>query len=105
MLPPALGVLAQLSSKSLRGFALSNIITQLAVFVPLSHIPALLTGRMSYVDIAWPAGLVAIAAQAKAFSAGGGNPVRQNLIFLAYLFQVPDYWDRKVLQSLNYLRK
>ena len=64
MLPsPTLGLLALLSSKVLRNFATQNALTQLAVFVPLTHIPALVTGRMSYVDVAWPAGLVAIAVQ------------------------------------------
>lgn len=84
---PVVGTLMLLSSNAIGDFALKNIYIQLAVFIPLVHIPALLTGRMSYVDIAWPAGLFALAIEAKVFAEEGGNPLRQNLIFFAYLFQ------------------
>ena len=33
---------------------------QLLVFTPTALVPALVTGRMSWVDIAWPWGLVTI---------------------------------------------
>ena len=38
-----------------------NTATQVALFVPLCQLPVLLTGKMSYVDIAWPLGLCALA--------------------------------------------
>ena len=39
---------------------ITNIITQVIVFIITAHIPAFITGRMSYVDIAWPWGLISI---------------------------------------------
>ena len=39
---------------------LTNMVLQTVVFLLTAHLPALLTGRMSYVDIAWPWGLVTI---------------------------------------------
>lgn len=38
-----------------------NMWTQLAIFVPIVQIPALLKSRMSYVDLGWPYGLCALA--------------------------------------------
>ena len=40
--------------------ALTNLVAQLLVFLPTALVPALVTGRMSWVDIAWPWGLVTI---------------------------------------------
>ena len=40
--------------------AVTNAIIQIIIFIVTAHVPALLTGRMSYVDIAWPWGLIAI---------------------------------------------
>ena len=42
------------------GLALANAAAQLAVFLVTAVVPALGTGRMSYVDIAWPWGLVTL---------------------------------------------
>ena len=39
---------------------LTNMVLQTVVFLLTAHLPALLTGRMSYVDIAWPWGLVTL---------------------------------------------
>ena len=54
---PIIGLLA-----SNRFFAptVTNSLVQLVWFAVSVHIPALITGRMSYVDIAWPWGLVCI---------------------------------------------
>ena len=58
MSAPALAVFAYLwSSERFKRFARLNLLTQLAVFIPAVQIPAFLTGRLSYVDIAWPTGL------------------------------------------------
>ena len=40
--------------------AVTNAINQIIIFTVTAHVPALFTGRMSYVDIAWPWGLMAI---------------------------------------------
>ena len=46
-------------------------------------IPAYYTGRMSYVDIAWPAGLVAIGVNT--FIYGTGNRLRKSIVSLQYV--------------------
>ena len=56
-LPP---VIVLLLSKNFASPALLNCIIQLVVFTLTAQIPAFLTNRMSYVDIAWPWGLVSI---------------------------------------------
>lgn len=40
----------------------TNALSQLALFLPVVQLPALMTGRMSYVDIGWPCGLVLLGA-------------------------------------------
>ena len=54
---PVIGLLA---SSQFSAPALTNLIIQPIWFLISVNIPALLTGRMSYVDIAWPWGLVMI---------------------------------------------
>merc|ERR1711936_1507028 len=56
-LAPVIGLLA---SSQFYAPALTNLIIQPIWFLISVNIPALLTGRMSYVDIAWPWGLVMI---------------------------------------------
>src|SRR5688572_29826526 len=51
-----------------RDFALGNLLAQLAVFVPFANLPAWRSNRISYVDFAWPAGLVAIGIQLVVFA-------------------------------------
>jgi steroid 5-alpha reductase family enzyme len=46
-----------------RSFATGNLATQAVLFIVIAAIPAYRTGTMSYVDIAWPWGLVAIGLQ------------------------------------------
>ena len=43
-----------------QNFMIINLVAQLSVFLIAACIPALLTKRMSYVDIAWPFGLISI---------------------------------------------
>ena len=52
------------SPAGVRSLFLANARRQLLIFFPLCQLPVLLTGKMWYVDIAWPAGLVALAATA-----------------------------------------
>ena len=40
--------------------AIYNASLQIIVFILTANIPALITGRMSYVDLAWPYGLITI---------------------------------------------
>ena len=56
-LPP---VVVLLMSNNFANAAIFNGILQIVVFILTANIPALVTGRMSYVDIAWPWGLVSI---------------------------------------------
>lgn len=49
-----------LFSPQFSGPALLNACLQLVVFIALAHVPSLATGRMSYVDLAWPWGLVTL---------------------------------------------
>ena len=59
---------ALLAAESTRTFALVNLVVQLLVFVPASCLPGWRTKRMSYVDIGWPWGLVAIGMLTLVFS-------------------------------------
>ena len=52
--------IALISQSDLAGFAWVNLVVQLVIFIGLACIPAYFTNRMSYVDAAWPSGLVAI---------------------------------------------
>ena len=52
---PALGIVAiSIAARPLSSFAIGNLATQAVLFTALAVIPAYRTGRMSYVDIAWP---------------------------------------------------
>lgn len=53
---------------SLYPFALSNALLQTILFLFVVILPAIKTGRMSYVDIGWPLGLVLIGLQVLFFS-------------------------------------
>lgn len=59
----ALCLAALLWAAPTRGFALLNLAAQFAIFVPFAHLPAWRSNRLSYVDFAWPAGLVALGVQ------------------------------------------
>lgn len=61
---PALAVVAVLiATPRFQTFAIGNLLTQAVLFTVIAALPAHRTRRMSYVDIAWPWGLVAIAVQ------------------------------------------
>jgi len=51
-----------------REFALWNALIQAAIFIPSACIPAWRTNRMSYVDFAWPAGILALGIQTFIFA-------------------------------------
>lgn len=83
-LPAAIGLITLARSQFSQQFW-QNLGIQLAIFIPVVQIPAYATGRMTYVDIGWPAGLVAIGAQSLVF--GTGSLWRKVLVSLAYLSQ------------------
>ena len=60
-----------------------NGLIQIALFIPLACLPGWKTGRMSYVDIAWPAGLMAIGINILIFM--DGDHWRKLVIAAVYL--------------------
>ena len=74
---------ALLASVSFGGIGLANGVLQLALFGVVACLPAWKTGRLSYVDIAWPWGLALIGALC--------------------LFLADGYWLRRVLVGGVYL--
>lgn len=83
-LPYVLCLLLMLLSPQLQSFTLSNVIVQAVLFLLICIIPAIKTGRMSYVDLAWPLGLFFIGAQVLWFS--DGPTLRSYIITGLYLF-------------------
>lgn len=86
VLPP---IFVLFFSTQFSSVAQTNALVQLLWFLVSVHIPALVTGRMSYVDIAWPWGLVWIGLSPfMSGGAGGGTGgwiTRENLVTMAYL--------------------
>ena len=68
LLPFVLGWALILSSESLSALGLINGLAQLLLFGLVVCLPTWRTGRMSYVDIGWPWGLVLLALLALVFS-------------------------------------
>jgi len=72
------------NSASLTILVLVNAGVQISLFVFVACIPFLRTGRMSYVDIAWPFGVALIGAQLLLFA--DGNFERKVAVGVVYLF-------------------
>jgi steroid 5-alpha reductase family enzyme len=70
LVPFVLGWMILLSSATLSGLALVNGLAQLILFGLVVCLPIWKTGRMSYVDIGWPLGLVLIGILSCLFSDG-----------------------------------
>ena len=77
-------VLAFLVTSQFHSPSLTNMILQTLVFLLTAHLPCLLTGRMSYVDIAWPWGLLTIGLL-PLISPPQVSSVRTHLVMAAYL--------------------
>ena len=72
-----------LSSNKYRDFTIVNSILQLLIFLFVAHIPGYKTGRLSYVDVAWPWGVFIIGAVTLAM--GTGWIVRKVAISIVYM--------------------
>ena len=64
-------------------FLLINLISQIFIFLFIVCIPAYFTDRMSYVDIAWPFGLVTIGIIS--FFYGDGYLLKKSIISMLYI--------------------
>ncbi len=84
LLPFVLGWVLLLFTNSLFEVSLINGLAQLLLFLFVVCIPAWKTGRMSYVDIGWPWGLVVIGVMTLVFS--DGNWLRTALVGGVYIF-------------------
>ena len=82
--PFVMGILLLTLYSPWQEFLCWNIIVQFLIFVCFACIPAYLTQRMSYVDIAWPWGLVAIGLLILIF--GEGYWLRKSIVAGMYLF-------------------
>lgn len=69
---------------ALHPFALTNALLQTLLFLLVVIIPAIKTGRMSYVDIGWPIGLVLIGLQVWWFAPAQGW--HSTIVAAMYLF-------------------
>ncbi|MEO8002087.1 MAG: DUF1295 domain-containing protein [Arenimonas sp.] len=83
-LPYVFCLLLMLLSPQLQAFTLSNVLVQAILFLLICIIPAIKTGRMSYVDLAWPMGLFFIGVQVFLFS--DELTLRSGIIASLYLF-------------------
>ena len=86
-LAPWAGFATLLTDRRTRDFALANAFWQTLLFIPLAQLPALRTGVMSWVDLAWPTGLVALGLQLKLNAGKATNSWRTSLGAALYLFQ------------------
>lgn len=78
-----LGITLGTSNATLATLLISNAIAQLVLFVAVACIPYLRTGRMSYVDIAWPFGVALIGVHVLLL--GDGDLVRRSIVGGIYL--------------------
>jgi len=92
------GWLLLLLSNSFTFISLINGSLQLLLFVLVVCLPIWRTGRMSYVDIGWPSGLVIIGVLTWLYSSG--DPVRVALVSMVYIL----VGSRMALGALNMWR-
>ena len=69
--------------ENFQNFLLINLISQIFIFLFIVCLPAYFTNRMSYVDIAWPFGLVAIGIIS--FFCGDGYLLKKSIISMLYI--------------------
>ena len=78
------GLALSASHEALSNLLLINALVQMTLFILVACIPFLKTGRMSYVDIAWPFGVACIGIQILLL--GDGDFVRKVIASAVYLF-------------------
>jgi steroid 5-alpha reductase family enzyme len=71
------------ANETLASMILMNGVVQMVLFILLAGIPFLITGRMSYVDIAWPFGVALIGVLILLM--GDGNLIRKSVVGGIYL--------------------
>jgi steroid 5-alpha reductase family enzyme len=69
--------------ENFQNFLLINLISQIFIFLFIVCLPAYFTDRMSYVDIAWPFGLIAIGIIS--FFYGNGYLLKKSIISMLYI--------------------
>jgi len=69
--------------ENFQNFLLINLISQIFIFLFIVCIPAYFTERISYVDIAWPFGLIAIGIIS--FFYGNGYLLKKSIISMLYI--------------------
>ncbi len=84
LLPFIAGWALLLSTVSLQAISLTNGLLQLLLFALVVCLPTWRTGRMSYVDIGWPWGLVLIGVFSWFY--GEGDAIRVAVVSIAYIF-------------------
>lgn len=84
LLPFLLGWMLLIFSQSFRELSIINGALQLLLFALVVCLPTWKTGRMSYVDIGWPWGLVLIGILTWIYSTG--DPLRVAIVATAYMF-------------------
>ena len=84
LLPFLLGWMLLIFSQSFRELSIINGALQLLLFALVVCLPTWKTGRMSYVDIGWPWGLVLIGILTWIY--GSGDPLRVAIVATAYIF-------------------
>lgn len=84
LLPFLLGWALLFSIPAFSSLSLMNGVLQLLLFFFLACLPAWQTRRMSYVDIAWPWGLVLIGVLASIY--GEGHDIRVMIVGIIYIF-------------------
>lgn len=84
LLPYVVGWAVLIASANFRTFGLVNGFLQLLLFTFVVCIPTWRTGRMSYVDIGWPWGLVVIGVLTLLM--GQGDPLRGAMVGGLYIF-------------------
>ena len=70
-------------SESYSQLTIYNTVAQVILFVTTACIPAMRTGRMSYVDFAWPWGLFTIGILSLIY--GEGNTIRKAMVGGCYI--------------------
>lgn len=71
-----------LTESSTRTFVVANAAAQLGLFLAIACVPGWRTRRMSYVDIAWPSGLVALGVLTLALSDRSSLAVAVSVVYL-----------------------